>query len=194
MCKFWVIITTETKLFAVIGQFKTFPNLTNAITSELGLRIMSRNFFLLHLKKSLFMGWYPEAATGRCSERKGVLIDFAKLTGKQLCQSPFFYKKKFWQKCFPVKFAKFFKTSFSQNTSSGCFCSFKLIKCFYFSNQRNFHPIDSVINPSWNISGFTERNCRFFKFDFSMINLKQQDPCLFLFVEDIPFTGSHNMV
>ena len=69
---------------------------------------MSRNFFFLHLKKSLFMGWYREAATGRCSERKGILIDFAKLTGKQLCQSPFFYKKKILTKVFSCEICEIF--------------------------------------------------------------------------------------
>ena len=58
--------------------------------------------------------------------KKGVLRNFAKLTGKRLCQSLFFdkvvgpatlLKKRLWQRCFPVIFAKFLKTPFSQNTS-----------------------------------------------------------------------------
>ena len=55
--------------------------------------------------------------------RKGVLRNFAKFTGKQLCQSYFFnkvaglrtaifLKKRLWRRCFPVNFAKFLRTSF----------------------------------------------------------------------------------
>ena len=64
----------------------------------------------------------------RCSVEKGVLRNFAKFTGKHLCQSPFFnkvaglrpatlLKKKLWHRCFPVNFAKFLRTPFLQNTS-----------------------------------------------------------------------------
>ena len=69
---------------------------------------------------------------GRCSIRKGVLRNFAKFTGKHLCQNLFFnkvaglrpatlLKKRLWHKCFPVNFAKFLKAPFLQNTSGGCF-------------------------------------------------------------------------
>ena len=64
----------------------------------------------------------------RCSLRKGVLGNFAKFTGKHLCQSLFFnkfaglgpatlLKKRFWHRCFPMNFAKLLRTTFSQNTS-----------------------------------------------------------------------------
>ena len=56
----------------------------------------------------------------------GLLIseaEFAKFTGKHLCQSLFFnkvaglrpatlFKKRLWHRCFPVNFAKFLKTPF----------------------------------------------------------------------------------
>ena len=53
-----------------------------------------------------------------------VLKNFAKFTGKHLCQSLFFNKiaglrpvallrKRLWHKCFPVNFAKFSRTPFS---------------------------------------------------------------------------------
>ena len=53
--------------------------------------------------------------------RKGVLRNFAKLTGKHLCRSLFFnkvaglrpgtlLKNKLWRRCFPVNFAKFLRT------------------------------------------------------------------------------------
>ena len=50
--------------------------------------------------------------------KKGVLRNFAKFTGKHLCQSPFFIKvaglrqERLWHRCFPVNFAKFLRTAF----------------------------------------------------------------------------------
>ena len=63
----------------------------------------------------------------RCSVRKGVLRNFAILTGKHKCQSLFFskvaglrsatlLKKRLWHKCFSVNIAKFLRTPFLQNT------------------------------------------------------------------------------
>ena len=60
--------------------------------------------------------------------KKGVLKNFAKFTGKYLCQNIFFnkvvgirlailLKKRLWQKCFPVNFVKFSRAPFLQNTS-----------------------------------------------------------------------------
>ena len=62
----------------------------------------------------------------RCSVRKRVLRNFAKFTGKYLCQSLFFnkvaglrlatlLKKRLWHRYFPVNFAKFLWTPFLQN-------------------------------------------------------------------------------
>ena len=69
----------------------------------------------------------------RCSRpevfyKKGVLKNFTKFTGKHLCQSLFFnkvarlrpstlLKKKLWYRCFPVRFVKFLRKPFLQNTS-----------------------------------------------------------------------------
>ena len=55
--------------------------------------------------------------------KKGVLRNFAKFTGKHLCQSLFFnkvanlrsaalLKKRLWHRCFPVNFEKFPRTAF----------------------------------------------------------------------------------
>ena len=55
--------------------------------------------------------------------KKGVLQTFAKFTGKHLCQSLFFnnveglmpaklLKRRLWHRCFPVNFAKFWRTPF----------------------------------------------------------------------------------
>ena len=63
----------------------------------------------------------------RCSVRKAVLGNFAKFTGKHLCQSLFFnkvlgwpatlLKRRLWNRCFSVNFEKFLRTSFLQSTS-----------------------------------------------------------------------------
>ena len=61
--------------------------------------------------------------------KKDVPRNFAKFTGKHLCQSLFFnkvaglrpafsLKKRLWRRCFPVNFVKHL---FLQNTSGGCF-------------------------------------------------------------------------
>ena len=60
--------------------------------------------------------------------KKGVLINFTKFTGKQLCQGLFLnknaglrpatlFKKRPWHRCFPVNFVKILRTPFLQNTS-----------------------------------------------------------------------------
>ena len=59
----------------------------------------------------------------RCSVRKGVLRNFAKFTGKHLCQVLFYnkvagpepatlLKQRLWHRCFPMNFAKFLRTPF----------------------------------------------------------------------------------
>ena len=59
-----------------------------------------------------------EAVTWRCSI-KSVFKNFAKFTGKHLCQSLFslqrlwsatLLKKRLWNRCFPVNFSKFLRT------------------------------------------------------------------------------------
>ena len=57
----------------------------------------------------------------RCSVGKGALRNFAKFTGKHLCQSLFliklqtlacnFIKIRFWHRCFPVNLVKFLRTT-----------------------------------------------------------------------------------
>ena len=64
----------------------------------------------------------------KCSMKKGILRNFTKFKGKQLCQSLFsnifaalrlenLFKKRLQHRCFPVNFAKFLRTPFLQNTS-----------------------------------------------------------------------------
>ena len=67
--------------------------------------------------------------------KKGVLRNFAKFTGKHLCQSLFFIKvaglhfvkKETLSQVFPVNFVKFLRAPFLLNTSGGCLCIYK--KC-----------------------------------------------------------------
>ena len=95
---------------------------------------------------------------------KGVLRNFAKFTGKHLCQSLFFnkvagprpatlLKKRLWHRCFPVNFAKFLRTtSFIEHlwwlllyavvSKNGNFCdeisySNLIVLCFLFSSLIN---------------------------------------------------------
>ena len=78
---------------------------------------------------------------GRCSVKKGVPRNFAKVTGKHLCQSLFLnrvaghmpatlLKKRLWHRCFYGNFAKFLATPFLQNTSGRLFL--KLYFSFYY--------------------------------------------------------------
>ena len=55
-------------------------------------------------------------AAAELSYEKDVLENFAKFTGKHLCQ-----RLQSQRQCFPVNLAKFSRTSFLQNTSGGCF-------------------------------------------------------------------------
>ena len=73
--------------------------------------------------------------------KKGVLRNFAKFTGKHLCQSLFFnkvaclrptflLKKRLWHRCFHVNFAKLQEHVFLQNTTGGCFCKETIVHEF----------------------------------------------------------------
>ena len=68
----------------------------------------------------------------RCSVRKGVLRNFAKFTGKHLCQVLFSHKvtgpepaallkKRLWHRSFPMNFAKFPRTPFHRTPLNDCF-------------------------------------------------------------------------
>ena len=64
----------------------------------------------------------------RCSVRKSVLRNFAKFTGKHLCQVLFYnkgpaslLKKRLWHRCFPMNFVKFLRTPFHRTPLNDCF-------------------------------------------------------------------------
>ena len=63
----------------------------------------------------------PKGSHRWCSVKKGVLRNFARFTGRHLCQSLFLNS---WQRCFPVNFAKFLRTPFQQDTSRRLLLSF----------------------------------------------------------------------
>ena len=67
--------------------------------------------------------WRDRSSHRSCSVKKGVLKNFAKFTGKHLCQCIFFIKvaglrpatllkMRLWHRCFPVNFVKFLRTPF----------------------------------------------------------------------------------
>ena len=86
--------------------------------------------------------------------KKVVLGNFAKFTGKHMCQSLYFNNG-----CFPVNFAKFPRTPVLQNTSDGDFICHHFLYCFRFPispknkkysnlhfliNYRSSHPKCSI--------------------------------------------------
>ena len=80
------------------------------------------------LRETATRGVFYRSNRSVVSCEKGVLINFAKFTGKHLCQGLFlsnFTKKRLWQRCFPVNFAKFLRTTFSQNTTWRLLLHFK---------------------------------------------------------------------
>ena len=69
--------------------------------------------------------------------KKGVLSNFAKFTGKHLYQNLFFnkaaglFKKRIWHRCLPVNLAKFLRTLFFTEKTSG---RLLLSMSYFFSN------------------------------------------------------------
>ena len=70
--------------------------------------------------------WMLDAVVQRCSVKKVFFRNFAKFTGKQLCQILLFnnvaslrsatlLKKRLWYRCFPVNFVNFLRTFFIEH-------------------------------------------------------------------------------
>ena len=78
----------------------------------------------------------------RCSVRKSVLRNFAKVTGIYLCQELYFnkvrhaalLKQRLQHRCFPLNFAKFLRTPFLHNTSGRLFLNKR--RCFMHLTRR----------------------------------------------------------
>ena len=81
---------------------------------------------LLLVAETIILHTFLEADVQRSSVKKGFLRHFVKFIGKTLCQSLFFnivavltpatlLKKRIWEKCLNVSFAKFLKATFFRN-------------------------------------------------------------------------------
>ena len=79
--------------------------------------------FLLYQARAHLKVWIWRSSRQEVFCKKGVLENFAKFTGKHLCQGLFFnkvaglrpatlFKKRLWHRCFPVNFAKILGTPF----------------------------------------------------------------------------------
>ena len=102
----------------------------------------------------------------RCSVKEGVLINFAKFTGKHLRQSLFFeglrpatlLKKRLCRRSFLVSFANFLRILFLQNTSGRLL----LTPCITYSLYIRFWcRCTEKIDVLKNITGLTEFSCEF---------------------------------
>ena len=111
-------------------------------------------FFMLCCIQSLFLNQsgnqfslYRQKQPPEVFYKKGVLRNFAKFTGKYLCQSLFFnkvaglrsltlIKNKLWCRCFPVNFAKLLRTPFLQNASGRLLLYRVCLKKFTFAKLR----------------------------------------------------------
>ena len=116
---------------------KIHLGVTSPVSPKKMIFILEKMVFLL----KYHIDWHPRkgpiCSHRRCSTRKGVLRNFAKFTGKELCQGLVFnkatglrpatlLKEKLWRKCFPVNFAKFLRASFFQNTPGRPLLEFQL--------------------------------------------------------------------
>ena len=79
------------------------------------------------IDKSLIVVNMFRSSHRRWFVKKGVLENFTKVTGKYLCQSLLFNKKRLWHKYFPSEFCEIFNKHLFCRTSSGdCFNMFLL--------------------------------------------------------------------
>ena len=141
------------------SKFRNIRRKTPLLKSLFKKKRLQPGCFLVNivkLLKHLFSGTSARSSHRRCSVGKDVLRNFAKFTGKHLCQSLFFnkvvdlrpatlLKTRLWHRCFPVNVAKFLRRPFLQNTSrrlllicERCFCTlwlhelwnlFSVIRC-----------------------------------------------------------------
>ena len=79
---------------------------------------LNKNIWIKNIMRPIFRSSRPQVFC-----KNGVVRNFAKFTGKHLCQSRFFnkvaglrpatlLKKWLWHRCFPVNFVKFIRTPF----------------------------------------------------------------------------------
>ena len=94
------------------------------------------------LKSYIFALSVTRSSHRRCSVKKDVLKNTAKITGNHLLQSFFFnkvaglrpatlLKKRLWHRCFPVNFAKSLRTPFYRTPLYECFSVILLNDSYY---------------------------------------------------------------
>ena len=89
-------------------------------------------------------GWNFRGSHHRCYIKKNVLKNFAKFTGKYLCQSLFFSKISLFLVCFPVNFAKLQYCLFSWIPLDDCYQIYLLT---YFGSIFHFYnPLNVSVN------------------------------------------------
>ena len=123
------MLSISNYLFFKKSFFKYVVILKNLVFQNAFRYFIFRNFFFNSHSTTEY--WKPlvllklyRSSHRRCFFKKGVLRNFAKFTGKHLCQSLFFIKKKinFIKKetlaqVLSCKFCKISKNTFSENTS-----------------------------------------------------------------------------
>ena len=96
----------------------------------------------------------------RCSIEKGVLENFAKFTGKHMCQNLIFnevvdlgpavlLKKRLWHRDFSVNFAKFLRTPFLHNTSGTCFWTRVILLLIFRFREKYLYVFPKNICYHW---------------------------------------------
>ena len=132
----------------IISNTYDICELSHQLPNDLRLRKLRK---VVNISKILKLDTITQARSShwRCSVKKGVLKNFAKFTGKHLCQSLSFnkvaglrsatlLKKRLWRRCFPVNFAKFLAFNFiKKETLSQVFsCEFcKISKNTFFTEH-----------------------------------------------------------
>ena len=116
------------------------------------LTVQLHRLFIPTIVMYIFTNWEMNFRSLKVFYRKCVLRNFAKFTGKHLCQSLFFNKvagNRPVPECFPMNFSKFLKVPFFLlNFSDGWFCvsSFDLA---FFIMILSFYVGDSVAAKNW---------------------------------------------
>ena len=125
----------------------------------------------------------------KCSIKRAVLKNFAKFIGKHLSHSLFFnkiagprsatlLKKRLWQRCFTLNFAKFLETSFLQRTSGQLLLTFyhqsnEYERPSFFSSTQGIVFVYIACVKCFLISGSMKAVCNFRLFWVWLLKLKQ---------------------
>ena len=122
---------------------KIYLRVTSPASLEKMIFILENTAFLLKHHVDWHPRKTPRCSHRRCSTRKDVLRNFAKFTGKDLCQSLFFnkatglrpatlLKMKLWRGCFPVSFEKFLRTFSLQSTPGRLLLELQLFSVLFW--------------------------------------------------------------